>query len=48
MKTTNNAKITNLVELTKVLFVKERGQSQKASATLQQIFEKLILRSGEV
>lgn len=24
MKTTNNAKITNLVELTKVLFVKER------------------------
>ena len=23
-------------------------QSQKASATLQQIFEKLILRSGEV
>jgi hypothetical protein len=26
MKTTNNAKVTNLVELTKVLSVKERDQ----------------------
>ena len=28
--------------------LKKVRQSQKASATLQQIFEKLILRSGEV
>ena len=43
-----SALVNALLDQTKTVSEKLNRQSQKASATLQQIFEKLILRSGEV